>query len=470
MFVLMPIIFVLGILAIALEDKIKINKAAVALFMAISLWMILMFDAYNIFIERSSPIFQEFLTENPEMKDLTPHQQFINFISNRSIIYHLGNVAETLFFIMCSMLIVDIIDKHGGFRSITRYLTTGDKRKLLWYISFAAFFFSAILDNLAAAIVLMAILRKIVPDRTDRMKYACMIIIAANAGGSWSPIGDVTTILLWVGKNITASHQITHLFIPALVNMLLPLIIAHFWLFKKDSALRVLSEKEQPDEYIPEIPNHARKTIFIIGVLSLALVPVFQMLTDLPPFLGVLLGLVVLWFYTDIMYSRLHRMRESQKLRIVNLLPNVDLSTIFFFLGILMSVGALETSGHLGLLSNYLDEHIHQPYLISFIIGVLSSCVDNVALVAATMGMYPVVQQAADLTPYAQFFITDGGFWTFLAYCAVTGGSIFIIGSATGVTVMGLEKIDFMYYTKRFTILALIGYICGAGVYLLLFA
>ncbi len=469
MYVLMPIIFVLGILAIALEDKIKINKAAIALFMAISMWMILMFDAYDIFIERSSPIFQEFLRENPEMSNLPVHEQFINFISNRSIVYHLGNVAETLFFVMCSMLIVEIIDKHGGFRAVTGYLVTDNKRKLLWYISFAAFFFSALLDNLAAAIVLMAVLRKLVPDKTDRMKYACMVIIAANAGGSWSPIGDVTTILLWVGKNITAFHQISHLFIPALINILVPLTIAHFWLFKKGSKLRKLSEKDLVDELCPEIPDHSRRAIFVIGILSLALVPVFQMVTDLPPFLGVLLGLVVLWFYTDIMYSRLPGMKESRKLRITEILPNIDLSTIFFFLGILMSVGALETSGHLGLMSGFLDKHIHEPYLISFIIGLLSSCVDNVALVAATMGMYPVIPFAADLSQYAQFFVTDGGFWTFLAYCGVTGGSILIIGSATGVTIMGMEKINFMYYFKRFTILALTGYICGAGIYLLFF-
>ena len=319
------------------------------------------------------------------------------------------------------------------------------------------------------SIVIMAVLRKLVPDRTDRLKYACMVIIAANAGGSWSPIGDVTTILLWVGKNISAMHQISHVFIPALVNMLVPLTIAHFWLFKKGSTLRVLSEEEQGDEYIPEIPNRSRRMIFVIGVLSLALVPVFQMVTNLPPFLGVLLGLVILWFYTDLMYSKLH-MHESQKLRISQLLPNIDLATIFFFLGILMAVGALETSGQLGIMSAFLDKHVHEPYLISFVIGALSSCVDNVALVAATMGMYPIVEQVADLSPYAQFFVSDGGFWTFLAYCAVTGGSILIIGSATGVTVMGLEKIDFMYYTKRFSILALIGYCCGAGVYMLLFA
>ena len=468
MFILMPVIFLLGILAIALEDKIKINKAAIALFMAISLWLILMFDAYNIFVERDNPLYKDFLIQNPEMASLPLKQQFINFIANRSIVYHLGNVSETLFFVMCSMLIVDIVDKHGGFKAVTGYIRTSDKRKLLWYLCFATFFFSALLDNLAAAIVIIAVLRKLVPDRTDRLKYACMVIISANAGGSWSPIGDVTTILLWVGKNITAMHQISHVFLPALTNMLVPLVIANFWLFKKGSKLR-LDAEEETDEEIPNISNHERRTIFIIGILSLALVPLFQTVTNMPPFLGVLLGLVILWVYTDIMYSRMHSTDESGKLRISSLLPNIDLATIFFFLGILMSVGALETSGQLGIMSNYLDHHVHQPYLISFVIGIMSSFIDNVALVAATMGMYPVAHQAADLSPYMQHFVTDGGFWTFLAYSAVTGGSILIIGSATGVTVMGLEKIDFMYYTKRFTLLALLGYLSGAGLYMALF-
>ncbi|MFQ9021270.1 MAG: sodium:proton antiporter NhaD [Parabacteroides merdae] len=198
---------------------------------------------------------------------------------------------------MCSMLIVDIVDKHGGFRAVTGYIRTANKRKLLWYISFAAFFFSALLDNLAAAIVIMAVLRKLVPDRTDRLKYACMVIIAANAGGSWSPIGDVTTILLWVGKNVTAMHQISHVFFPALINLLVPLTIANFWLFKKDATLRVMSEEENGRRTCTgNTGDHSRRVIFVIGVLSLALVPVFQMVTDLPPFLGVLLGLVVLWF------------------------------------------------------------------------------------------------------------------------------------------------------------------------------
>lgn len=390
MFYLLPVIFVVGILAIAMEDKIKINKAAVALFMAISMWMVLMFDAYNIFVERSSEVFQNFLLRNPKAAELPAHEQFVTFISNRAIIYHLGNVAETLFFVMCSMLIVDIVDKHGGFRAMAVYLRTTQKRRLLWYVSFTTFFFSALLDNLAAAIVIMAVLHKLVPERTDRLKYACMVIISANAGGSWSPIGDVTTILLWVGKNLSAMHQVSHVFIPALVNMLVPVTIAHFWLFKKGATLNVAAEAAG-DNAVPEIPDRSRKVIFWIGVLSLALVPVFQMATNLPPFLGVLMGLVILWIYTDLMYSRL-AMKESQKLRISQLLPNVDLATIFFFLGILMSVGALETSGQLGIISTFLDEHVHEPYLISFVIGILSSCVDNVALVAATMGMYPIVE------------------------------------------------------------------------------
>lgn len=468
MYTLMPLIFLLGIFAIALEDKIRINKAAVALFMAISLWLILMLDAYNIFIMNESPLFREFLSKNPEALSIPVHEQFVRFISETNIVYHLGDVSETLFFVMCSMLIVEIVDRHGGFRAMSGYLATTNKRKLLWQISLATFFFSALLDNLAAAIIVMAVLRKLVPDRTDRMKYACMAVIAANAGGCWSPIGDVTTILLWVGKNITAWQQISHLFIPALITLLVPLAIAHFWLFKKGARLRVPSEKDMADD-VPNIPSHAQHTIFVIGILSLVLVPVFQILTGLPPFLGVLAGLTVLWLYTDLMYSRID-LKENKKLRISQLLPSVDLATVFFFLGILMAVGALETSGHLAVMSGLLDTHIHQPYLIGFLIGLLSSGIDNVALVAATIGMYPIADSAAELSAYASHFVTDGGFWTFLAYCGVTGGSILIIGSATGVTVMGMEKINFMYYLKRFTPLALLGYLCGAGVYLLLFA
>lgn len=469
MFYLIPVIFLLGIVGIALEDFIKVNKAAIALFMAISLWVILMLDADAIFIGRHSEIFQGFLDRFPEVAKMPLHEQFVQFLTDRAIVYHLGNVAETLFFIMSSMVIVELIDRHGGFRSITDLIRTSSKRKLLWAICFISFFFSALLDNLAASIVIIAILRKLVPLRQERIIFACMVIIAANAGGSWSPIGDVTTILLWVGQNISAGHQIVHVFIPALVNLLVPLTIATFVFFKKGEHIE-LQVEEPEDDYIPEIPKRARYFILIVGVLSLALVPVFQSLTSLPPFLGIMLGLVILWFYTDIMYSRLHGIEESQKLRIATLLTSVDLGTILFFTGILMAVGALETSGQLGLFANFLDTNVHQPYIISFVIGLMSSVVDNVALVAATIGMYPIADPATGLTEYVGHFVKDGGFWTFLAYCAVTGGSILIIGSATGVTVMGLEKINFMYYTKKFTLLALLGYVSGALVYMAMFS
>jgi Na+/H+ antiporter NhaD/arsenite permease-like protein len=469
MFSLMPFIFAVGIIAIAFEEKLKINKAAIALLMAVSLWLIMIFDAYDIFVGRSNPLFNTFLSYHPEMASLPVREQFIRFISDTNMVFHLGAASETLFFVVSALLIVDIVDKHGGFRAMTGSLATINKRKLLWRICFSTFFFAALLDNLAAAVVVLTVLRKLAPHQIDRMKYACMVIISANAGSCWSPIGDVTTILLWVGKNITAWHQISHLFIPGLLNMLVPLVIAHFWLFEKGAVLRLPGEPDPDDGFIPDIPRLARQTIFVVGIFSLALVPVFQIITGLPPFFGVLAGLTLLWIYTDIMYSRV-RIREAEKLRIVRLLPNVDLATVFFFLGILMSVSALDMAGHLSIASGLLDNTFSQPHLISFLIGVVSAAVDNVALVAATIGMYPIADAAGGLTDYTRYFVTDGGFWTFLAYCGVTGGSILIIGSATGVTVMGMEKVSFMYYFKRFTPLALAGYLCGAAAYMLLSA
>lgn len=465
----MIIVFLVGYLFIALEHPFKINKAGTALLTGTILWVMYTVAAPSFIPTASAEEFKTFLENFPAFAPLPFIEQSRHFVVDHQVLDSIGEISETLIFLIGAMITVELIDAHGGFMFITNRITTTEKKKLLLLVATITFFMSAVLDNLTTSIVMIMLIRKLLGNYKERWVFGSIIVIAANSGGAWSPIGDVTTILLWVGKNITAMHQIGHVFLPALVNMLVPLTIAHFWLFKKGAKLRVMSEEEQADEYIPEIPNRSRRIIFVIGVLSLALVPVFQMLTNLPPFMGVLLGLIILWIYTDIMYSRSH-LHESQKLRISQLLPNIDLATIFFFLGILMSVGALETSGQLGIMSAFLDKHVHEPYLISFVIGVLSSCVDNVALVAATMGMYPIAEQTAHLSQYAQFFVSDGGFWTFLAYCAVTGGSILIIGSATGVTVMGLEKIDFMYYTKRFSILALVGYCCGAGLYMLLFA
>ncbi len=467
MYYAMPIVFIIGIICIAFEDKIKINKSATALFMSIALWIMLVFGGEDILHTRQNSDFLRYVHQ-AELTDLPVQGQITTYLTESAFIPHLGDVSQTLFFVMCTMLIVSIVDKHGGFQAVAFFMRTRNKRKLLWYVSIASFFFSALFDNLAAAIVLISILRRLVPDTTDRIKYACMVVLAANAGGSWSPIGDVTTLLLWTNGNISAGHQISHLFFPSLINLLVPLTVAHFWLFKKDVQLRVDSELTQTDEYVSRIPVRSRVVIFVIGIMSLVMVPFFQATTHLPAFMCVLVGLVFLWIYTDRMYGNLTDILDSHKLRISKMVHKVDLVTIFFFLGILMSVAALNTGGQLKEFADVLSGNFKQPYAISFLIGISSSLVDNVALVAATMGMYPIADAAQAAGTNLHYFIADGGFWTFLAYCAVTGGSLLIIGSATGVTVMGMEKVDFGYYLKRFTPLALLGYVAGAMVFLMM--
>ncbi len=367
---------------------------------------------------------------------------------------HLGDVSETLFFVMASMVIIDLVDVHGGFGVMIPIISTRNKRFFLWIIAFLTFFLSALLGNLATVIIIISLLRKIIPEAADRMIYACMVIIAANAGGSWSPIGDVTTLLLWTGKNISAGHQVVHVFPASLVMMLIPLIVTTF-MFKKNTFIAPTC----PDARKPRLSRHIRTRLLVIGLASFILVPVLQTRLGIPPFMTALAGVVALWVYTDILYSGKHN-ATIQKLRVDSTFSRIDMSTILFFLGILMSVAALRTGGQLADMSKFLDTHVGQPELISFILGLCSSFLDNVALVAGTIGMYPLAGSGA--------FMSNGVFWTFLAYCAVTGGSILIIGSAAGVTVMGMEKIRFGYYLKRFSLLALLGYIGGAAVFLCL--
>lgn len=455
----MVVAFVVGIILISLEDRIRINKAATAILMCVVMWLMLTSGSNYILVERANPEYTNFTTLHGADNPANKVYQISEYLVGNRFVHHLGTVAETLFFVMGTMLIVNIVDKHGGFKLITDRVNTRNKRKLLWIIAFLSFFLSAMLDNLAAALVLIAILRKMVPDKTDRMKYACMIILSANAGGSWSPIGDVTTLLLWTGGYLTPGHQVTHVFLPALINLLLPLTVAHFWLFKKGAVLR--QEKERKEDLALQYISHRdRLIIFTLGILSLALVPAFQYFTGLPPFLCVMVGLTCLWMYTDVMHGEASNKFEEE-LRVTRLFKKVDLATIFFFLGILMSVAALETGGQLHHAAQILDEKLHMPFLLSSIIGIVSSFTDNVALVAGTMGMYPITTNTAALTEYTQNFVHNGPFWTAIAYAAVTGGSLLIIGSATGVTVMGLEKISFAYYFKRFSGLALLGYIGG---------
>lgn len=456
LFYAMPIIFVLGIVMIALEDVIHINKAATALGMCILLWLISLLDAAGLFALHTPEYMENFIAGFPKFAALTPAGQAYRYVEV-ALVEALGDVSTTLFFVLASMAIVEILDSHGAFSVITKSIRTRSKRGLVWTFGILTFFLSALLGNLATVIVMVAVLRKLISDKGDRMIYACLTIISANAGGSWSPIGDVTTLLLWTGGNLTVGHQISHLILSGAILMAVACTIVSFMFPKGEKVADVVLQKGNLPAYI----THKYQTaLLLVGLCSLAMVPVLQSLFNLPPFMGVLLGLVILWIITDVKAHKSHD-SASRKLLVSNLFSKLDISTVLFFLGILMSVNALKTVGFLTELSQGLNKLIEDPNIISLLLGVCSSFLDNVALVAASMGMYPIAETGP--------FMTDGTFWTFLAYCAVTGGSLLIIGSASGVTVMGMEKISFVYYLKKFSWIALLGYAAGAVVYLLLF-
>ena len=450
---LMPVVFILGILAIAFEDVIRVNKAATAVGMSIILWLIFLLNAEQFFVISPPTHIAEFMAGFPQLAEMSTHELAFAFVEKR-LVLGLGDVATTLFFVLGSMAIVDIVDSHGGFGIISQSITTNRQRKLLWILSFITFFMSILLGNLATVIVLIAIARKLIPERATRLLFSCMIIVAANAGGSCSPIGDVTTLLLWTGGNVSAVHQFTHLIIPSLVMLLVPLTIATFML-PKEGVVEPLAANDANSKVSPKL----RKRVLWIGLGSLAMVPVLQSLIELPPFMGILLGLVALWVITDRRYAESED-DELQNLRVHRTLTRVDISTVFFFLGILMSVQALIVTGELAILANFLSDTFANENMIAVVLGILSSFLDNVALVSATMGMYPIEAVGA--------FAADSSFWTLLAFCAVTGGSILIIGSASGVTVMGMEKISFGYYLKRLTPIVLLGYAAGVLVYMLM--
>jgi Na+/H+ antiporter NhaD/arsenite permease-like protein len=364
------------------------------------------------------------------------------------------------------MTIVETIDQHQGFKIITDRITTTNKVKLLWILSVLTFFMSALLDNLTTTIVMVALLRKLVGDKQTRWFFASMIVVAANAGGAWSPIGDVTTIMLWIGKQVTAGNIIAMVFVPSVFNMVIPLIAVSF--FMKGNITRPEITEENSKTYAT--PKEA-KLMLILGISSLLFVPVFKTLTHLPPYLGMLFGLSVMWVTTELLHKNKDEEVKSH-LKIYAILRKVDVPTVFFFLGILTAVAALQSAGHLGLLAEWLDKNVHDIYAINTIIGILSSIVDNVPLTAAAMGMYPIQTPAMleaitdpALHQYAHHFVQDGAFWELLAYAAGTGGSILIIGSAAGVAAMGLEKIDFIWYMKKISLLALLGYLAGIGAY-----
>lgn len=436
--ILIVVAFVLGYACIATESLLKVNKAAIALLMFVACWTLYMFDP------------MQYLTAiHGYTGDLSGMAAAVTSIIQE----HLGDTSTTLFFLMGAMTIVEVVDQNGGFNWVRKVMKTKSKRALLWRIAFLTFILSAILDNLTTSIVMIMILRKLVTERNDRLIYASLVIIAANSGGAFSPIGDVTTIMLWNKGLITAMGVISEILVPSLVSMVIPAFILQYHL---KGELHMPEVKESAETAAGDLTERQRKAVFWIGVGGLMFVPVFKSITHLPPFVGILLVLGVLWTTTELFYSHLqhgHDTEGTQK-RVTNLLSRVDMSTILFFLGILMAVSCLAEVGVLAAMGDGLNTIFDgNHYLVTGIIGVLSSIVDNVPLVAGCMGMYPVAA-AGDMA-------VDGIFWQLLAYCAGVGGSMLIIGSAAGVVVMGLEKITFGWYMKRITWIAFVGYIAG---------
>ena len=439
MFTLMIVVFIVGYAAIALEHPLKINKSATALLLAVTLWTLFVIGGEGILVNNAA--FQEYLIKNPG-------GNFPDWLSHHALLEHLGEISEIVFFLMGAMTIVELVDSHEGFRIITDKIKTTNKVKLLWVISIITFFLSAVLDNLTTAIVMVALLRKLISDKKERWSYAGMVIIAANSGGAFSPIGDVTTIMLWIGGHITTMNIIVKTVIPSVISMVVPLALISFSMkgeVKKPAAS--LAEKGKESTTKAE-----RNLVFFLGIGSLLFVPVFKTITHLPPYIGILLGLSVLWIVTEIIHKRKNDEYRS-KVTVAGVLHRIDTPSILFFLGILLAVAALQSVGHLDLLAKTLDKQVGNLYVINVIIGLLSSVVDNVPLVAGAMGMYK------------DAFVPDHYFWEMLAYCAGTGGSILIIGSAAGVAVMGMEKIDFIWYLKKISLWALIGYLAGTIAY-----
>lgn len=430
----MIIIFTIGYILIALEHKLEINKATFALLMSGVLWTV--FAATGV------------------CPDVVP-----------AIGRHLGETCEILVFLIGAMTIVELIDKYEGFNFITKYVKAKSKKKLLVILSIITFFMSAVLDNMTTTIIMVMLLRRMLINKTDRWLFAGVIVIAANSGGAWSPIGDVTTIMLWMNENVTSGDLIENLFLPSIVSLIIPVLIA-CRMIKKNDGMSVATVKvsETPSTQLFVVNPQLSRLVLILGVAGLLFVPVFKTITGLPPYMGIMISLGVLWFITEIIVRREH-LDSSIEGRVSQALRNIDMPTILFFLGILMAVGALQEAGILTNLANWLDATIHEPYIINAAIGLLSSVIDNVPLVAACINMYPIVDPAtlatvADPT-YAANFVENGLFWHLLTFCAGVGGSLLIIGSAAGVVAMGIEKIQFWWYCKNITLMALAGYIGG---------
>lgn len=425
--------FITGYFFIAIESVTKVNKAAVALLMFVACWTLFMID--------------------PSQYMPGAVGDGIGSAVGSEIERHLGSTSTTLFFLMGAMTIVELVDQNGGFNFVRNWVKTSDKRVLLWRVAFLTFLLSAILDNLTTSIVMIMILRKLIPEKEDRFKYAALVIIAANSGGAFSPIGDVTTIMLWNKGVITAAGVLAEMFVPSLLSMAVPAYIISLSMKGKID----MPEIQKAGSGSEDLTGRQRKVVFHIGVGGLISVPIFKAVTQLPPFVGILLVLGLLWTVTEVFYRKLPETNNSNNgtmKRVITMLKRIDMSTILFFLGILMAVACLETIGVLTQMGHGLNDMFNgNHYAVTGIIGILSSIIDNVPLVAGCMGMYPL-DAAGDMA-------VDGIFWQLLAYCAGVGGSLLIIGSAAGVVVMGLEKMSFGWYMRHISWIALAGYLAG---------
>jgi Na+/H+ antiporter NhaD/arsenite permease-like protein len=434
-------IFVVGYLLIALEHPLKIDKTAPALMTGVLTWALfslgINYFGYHVPFEE---VFHHLgLVFNPADADHVNVERLLG--------HFITEIAYILFFLLGAMTIVELIDMHDGFHLITSRIRTSDKRKVLWIIAFLTFFLSAVLDNLTTSIVMVSLLRKLIKDRETRLYYAGMVVIAANAGGAWSPIGDITTTMLWIGGQISVGPTIKDIFLPSLVCMAVPAAIL---------SMRLKGNFPTGDvETVYKTTPSERTLVLSLGIGALLFVPIFKTVTHLPPFMGMLFGLSVLWFATEYIHQKKDH-SEKSKYSVLRALSRIDTPSVLFFLGILSAVAALESIGVLEALAEALDHSVGNYDAIVLIMGVLSAIIDNVPLVAAAMGMYSIDQ-----------FAMDSHFWQFVAYCAGTGGSMLIIGSAAGVAVMGIEKIDFIWYLKTFGILAAVGYLAGAGTFIL---
>jgi Na+/H+ antiporter NhaD/arsenite permease-like protein len=430
--------FVVGYILIVFEHPLKLDKSVPALLMGALTWALISVGNLEVL---------DYLQESAGLEEV--------------LLHHLGKTAEILFFLIGAMTIVELIDLHQGFSSITNVVKTQNKIKLLWITSIIAFFLSSILDNLTTTIVMVSLLRKLVPSKVDRLFYISMIIIAANAGGAWSPIGDVTTTMLWIGKKVSSLHLMTALFIPSIISLVVPLLFASFLPSMRGKL--IFSDKK---EDAPEKKLLSSNTMLFLGIGGLIFVPIFKSFTHLPPYMGMMISLGIIWLVSEYIHpEEKFDQKNKHAFSALHALSRIDLSSILFFLGILLGVGALESvtvmalsgekTGFLMNLAMHLREIVPNQDLVIFLIGIFSAVIDNVPLVAATMGMYPMDQ-----------FPMDSKLWLFIAYSAGTGGSMLIIGSAAGVAAMGMEKINFIWYFKHITWLAFLGFLAGGLTFL----